>query len=38
MQFIRWRITFDLTANTNDPLSPETPRPTVQSIQIHSQF
>jgi hypothetical protein len=38
MQFIRWRITFDLTANTNDPLSPETPRPTVQAIRIHSQF
>jgi hypothetical protein len=38
LQFIRWRITFDLTANTSDPLSPETPRPTVQKISIHSQY
>jgi hypothetical protein len=37
-QFIRWRITFDLTANTSDPLAPDTPRPTIQKIQIHSQF
>jgi len=38
LQFIRWRITFDLTANTSDPLSPETPRPCVQKISIHSQY
>jgi hypothetical protein len=38
MQFIRWRISFDLTANTSDPLGPDTPRPTVQSIQIPAQF
>ena len=38
LQFIRWRITFDLTAKTSDPLSPETPRPTVQSIRVHAQF
>jgi hypothetical protein len=37
-QFIRWRVTFDLTANTSDPLSPVTPRPTVQKVQVHSQF
>ncbi len=37
-QFVRWRITFDLTANTNDPLTPDTPRPTVQKIQIHAQY
>jgi hypothetical protein len=37
-QFIRWRVTFDLTANTTDPLSPDTPRPTVQKVQVHSQF
>ena len=38
LQFIRWRITFDLTAHTSDPLSPQTPRPTVQSIRIPAQF
>jgi hypothetical protein len=38
MQFIRWRITFDLTARPGDVLTPDTPKPVVQSIQIHSQF
>ena len=38
MQFIRWRITFDLTANSGGSLAPDTPRPTVQSIQVTSDF
>ena len=37
MQFIRWRITFDLTAS-GGVLSPDTPRPAVQSIVVHSNF
>ena len=38
MQFLRWRITFDLTAAPGSTLSPESPRPTVQSIQVQVGF
>jgi len=38
MQFIRWRITFDLSAHSSDPVSADTPRPTVQSIRIPTRF
>ena len=38
LQFIRWRITFDLTAHTSDPISADTPRPAVQSIRIPARF
>jgi hypothetical protein len=38
MQFIRWRVTFNLTANPGDVLAPDTPRPVVQSVEVHSQF
>ncbi len=37
MQFLRYRILFDLTAGGGE-LSPTTPRPTVQSITIRAEF
>jgi hypothetical protein len=38
MQFIRWRITFDLTAAPGSTLSPDSPRPVVQSVRVTSDF
>jgi hypothetical protein len=36
-QFIRWRVTFDLTAH-GEPLSPDLPRPTVQQVTVGASF
>jgi hypothetical protein len=38
MQFLRWRITFDLTAAPGSVLSPDSPRPTIQSISVPADF
>ncbi len=37
-QFLRYRITFDVTAREGDELHPDTPRPTVQSLSIRAEF
>ena len=37
MQFLRYRITFDITADSSE-LGPESPRPAVQTVQIESEF
>ncbi len=37
-QFIRYRVTFDLTAGEGSLLTPDTPRPTVQELTIHAEF
>jgi hypothetical protein len=36
-QFLRWRITFDLTADGSE-LLPETRRPIVERIEVHAEF
>jgi hypothetical protein len=36
-QFIRWRVTLDLTAH-GEPLTAELPRPTVQRVKVGARF
>ena len=36
-QFLRWRVTFDLTADGSS-LSPSSRRPIVERIQVHTEF
>jgi hypothetical protein len=36
-QFIRWRVTFDTTAD-GSPLTPATRRPIVERVEIHADF
>jgi hypothetical protein len=36
-QFLRWRVTFDLTAH-GETLEPDLPRPTVQSVKVGARF
>jgi hypothetical protein len=38
MQFLRWKITFDLTAAPGSTLTPDSPRPAVQAIQVQVGF
>jgi hypothetical protein len=38
MQFLRWRITFDLAAAPGSTLNPDSPRPTIQSISVPADF
>jgi hypothetical protein len=38
MQFLRWRITFNLAAAPGSTLSPDSPRPTIQSISVPAEF
>jgi len=36
-QFVRWRVTFDTTAD-GSPLAPSTRRPIVERVEIHADF
>jgi hypothetical protein len=36
-QFLRWRVTLDLTAH-GEPLTPDLPRPTVQRVKVGARF
>jgi len=36
-QFLRWRITFDITADGSN-LTPTTRLPMAESIQVHAEF
>ena len=38
LQFLRWRVQFDLAATPGSTVGPDTPRPAVQALRIRATY